>query len=117
MFYIASFAIGLGPVFWLLIAEIYPLAVRGTAMSLAAVANWAANWLVSVTFLGLVAAFGQSGTFLLYAVIGVAAWFFCQRLVPETKGKTLEDIEAYFRSRSDRGHPQSGVSPSTSAIT
>jgi MFS transporter, SP family, galactose:H+ symporter len=103
MIYIAAFAVGLGPVFWLLIAEIYPLAVRGTAMSLAALANWGTNWLVSVTFLGLVALLGQSGTFLLYAAIGVLAWVFCLKLVPETKGKTLEEVERLWHTGTDQG--------------
>jgi sugar porter (SP) family MFS transporter len=98
MIYIASFAIGMGPIFWLLISEIYPLNARGTAMSLATVANWAANFLVAVTFLSLVNLITQGGTFLLYAAIGVGAWIFTFRLVPETKGKTLEQIQAHWQS-------------------
>lgn len=97
--YVASFAIGMGPIFWLLIAEIYPLNVRGPAMSLAAVANWASNWLVAVTFLTLVDVLTAGGTFLLFAAIGVLAWIFVWRLVFETKGKTLEQIEAEFARR------------------
>ncbi len=96
MSYIAAFAIGMGPVFWLLISEIYPLNVRGTAMSLATVANWTANFLVAVTFLSFVNVLGQGGTFLMYAVVGVLAWIFTLRLVPETKGKTLEEIQAHW---------------------
>ena len=53
LIYTGSFAIGLGPVFWLLIAEIYPLTIRGAAMSVASMANWAANFVVTVTFLTL----------------------------------------------------------------
>src|SRR5215207_3459493 len=67
--YIASFAISLGPVFWLMISEIYPLNIRGKAMSVASLANWGSNFLVSLTFLLLISAFGQTGTFWLYAVI------------------------------------------------
>ncbi len=96
--YVASFAIGLGPVFWLLISEIYPLNARGTAMSLATVANWGANFLMAVTFLSLVKALTQGGAFLLYTAVGVFAWFFIYRLVPETKGKTLEEIEAHWQA-------------------
>jgi sugar porter (SP) family MFS transporter len=98
MVYIAAFAIGLGPVFWLLIAEIYPLNVRATAMSVATVANWGANFLVTVTFLSMVNALGQGETFLLFAVVGVGAWIFVQRLVPETKGKSLEEIQAHWHA-------------------
>jgi SP family galactose:H+ symporter-like MFS transporter len=94
--YVASFAIGLGPVFWLMISEIYPLKVRGSAMSIATVANWGFNLIVALTFLTLVGALGRPETFWLYAVIGVAAWVFIFRLVPETKGKTLEEIEAHW---------------------
>ncbi len=99
MIYIASFAIGMGPIFWLLISEIYPLNVRGTAMSLATVANWTANFLIAVTFLSLVNVLGKGGTFLFYAVVGVLAWIFVYRLVPETKGKTLEEITLLFQAR------------------
>ena len=96
--YVASFAVGLGPIFWLLISEIFPLKVRGAAMSAVTVTNWAMNLVVAVTFLTLVAALGRAQTFWLYGVIAVAAWVFCYRLVPETKGKTLEQIEAHWRS-------------------
>jgi len=93
MAYVASFAISLGPIFWLLISEIYPLKIRGLAEGTAAASNWAANLLVSLTFLTLVQALGPSRTFWLYALFGVAAWIFCYYLVPETKGRTLEEIE------------------------
>ena len=91
--YVGFFAIGLGPVFWLLIAEIFPLALRGRAMSLAAVANWSFNLIVAATFLDLVGAFGSAGAFLVYAVLSVVALVFVARLVPETKGRSLEQIE------------------------
>jgi sugar porter (SP) family MFS transporter len=96
--YVSSFAVGLGPIFWLIISEIYPLKVRGAAMSTVTVTNWALNLLVSVTFLSLVAVLGRGGTFWLYGAIAVAALVFFYRMVPETKGKTLEQIEAYMRS-------------------
>jgi len=96
--YVAAFALGLGPIFWLLIAEIYPLSVRGLAMSLATVTNWAANFIIAATFLSLVDLIGESGVFLLYALIALLAWIFIFKLVPETKGLSLEQIEAYFRS-------------------
>jgi MFS transporter, SP family, galactose:H+ symporter len=92
--YIGFFAIGLGPVFWLLIAEIFPLALRGRAMSLAAVANWSFNLLVSATFLDMVATLGSAGAFLIYAILSILALGFVVLLVPETKGRTLEQIEA-----------------------
>lgn len=91
--YVASFAIGLGPVFWVLIAEIYPMGIRAKAMSLAAIANWGANLLVALTFLTLLDSLGSMSAFLLYAGIGVISWFFSFFLVPETKGLTLEEIQ------------------------
>jgi SP family galactose:H+ symporter-like MFS transporter len=97
MAYVASFAISLGPIFWLLIAEIYPLKIRGGAEGIAAGANWSANFLVSLTFLTLVQMFGPSHTFWLYGALTVAAWMFCYYLVPETKGRTLEEIENSWR--------------------
>jgi sugar porter (SP) family MFS transporter len=101
--YISFFAIGLGPVFWLLISEIFPLQVRGTAMSFATIANWSANFVITLVFLGLVGALGQTGTFWLFAAIGVVAFVFTLRLVPETKGLTLEQIESHFKRG---GHPR-----------
>jgi SP family galactose:H+ symporter-like MFS transporter len=97
MAYVAAFAISLGPIFWLLIAEIYPLKIRGSAEGVAAGTNWAANFLVTVTFLTLAQTIGASWTFWLYAALAVAAWIFCYTLVPETKGRTLEEIEAAWR--------------------
>jgi len=96
--YVACFAIGLGPVFWLLIAEIYPLKIRGRAMGVATMMNWGSNLIVALTFLSLLHSLGRPATFWLYAVIGVIAWFFVYRLVPETKGRTLEQIDASWHS-------------------
>jgi len=97
--YIASFAIGLGPVFWLLISEIFPLNVRGQGASVATMANWLSNFIVSLTFLSLLNALGSVWTFLLYAALcGVGVWF-CLHFVPETKGVPLEAIERDLRAR------------------
>ena len=100
--YVAAFAISLGPIFWLMIAEIYPLRIRGRAMSLATFANWAANWIVTLTFPLLIDGIGESITFWIYAAMGVAALLFCHALVPETKGRTLEEIEAEWREPNTR---------------
>jgi len=99
MAYVASFAISLGPIFWLLISEIYPIKIRGLAQGTAATANWAANLLVSMTFLSLVDALGPSPTFALYGILAVGSWIFSYYLVPETKGRSLEEIERSWRSR------------------
>lgn len=96
MFYIASFAISLGPGFWLLISEIYPLKIRGVAMSVATAFSWMINFLVASTFLTLIQRFGPAATFWLFAIMTAFAWLFCLIFVPETKGKTLEEIEAHW---------------------
>lgn len=92
--YIASFSFSLGPIMWLMIAEIYPLRVRGVGASLATCMNWASNLLVTVTFLKLVEIIGASGTFGLYMFCCIVSLAFVYWLVPETKGITLEQIEA-----------------------
>jgi sugar porter (SP) family MFS transporter len=97
MTYVASFAISLGPIFWLLISEIYPLKIRSSSEGLAATFNWGSNLVVTLTFLTLVQRMGASQTFLLYALFAVAAWFFSFKFVPETKGRTLEEIERYWQ--------------------
>jgi len=97
--YVAFFAISLGPIFWLLISEIYPLKIRGLAEGTSAGANWTFNLLVSITFLTLVELLGPSWTFWLYGLLAVAAWIFSYVLVPETKGRTLEEIERSWHSR------------------
>jgi MFS transporter, SP family, galactose:H+ symporter len=97
MVYVAAFAIGLGPIFWLLISEIYPLRIRSSTEGLAAAFNWGSNLLVSLTFLTLMQALGASRTFWLYGVLAVAGWIFSYYLVPETKGRTLEEIETFWR--------------------
>lgn len=98
MAYVACFAISLGPIFWLLISEIYPLKVRNSTEGLAATFNWVSNLVVSLTFLSLLGWRGATQTFWLYAFFAVAAWIFSYRLVPETKGRTLEQIEQFWRN-------------------
>lgn len=93
MLYVACFAVGLGPGVWVVITEIFPNAVRGRAASLATVALWIACTLISFTFLSLVKAAGLAGAFGLYAVLSALTFVFVWRAVPETKGRTLEEIE------------------------
>jgi sugar porter (SP) family MFS transporter len=91
--FIVGFAIGLGPVFWLMISEIYPLGVRSRAMAIATVANWTFNFLVSYFFLELVSTIGKAGTFWLYAGCGIVAFTYFLIRVPETRNRSLEEIE------------------------
>ena len=98
MVYVGSFAVGLGPVFWLILSEIYPLRIRGRAMSIGTAANWSANLIVAISFLTLTRVMGKAATFWLYGGVTIGAWLFAFFLVPETKGKTLEQIEAHMRA-------------------
>ncbi|MGH3412096.1 MAG: MFS transporter, partial [Marmoricola sp.] len=91
--YIIGFAIGLGPVFWLMISEIYPLKFRSQAMAVATILNWAANLLVAYFFVQESQAIGKGPTFWIYAAIAIAAIVFFAKKVPETKHRELEDIE------------------------
>jgi sugar porter (SP) family MFS transporter len=91
--YTGSFAIGLGPVFWLLIAEIYPLRIRGAAMSVATMANWGANFVVTISFLTLLNAIDGVGVFFLFGFLTLVALAYFWRKVPETKGRSLHEIE------------------------
>lgn len=102
MAYVSFFAIGLGAVTWVLISEIYPLRMRGRAMSIAGFVNWISNYLVALTFLDLIEYLGSGGVFLIYAAFGIAAIWFFYRYVPETKGKSLETIEASMLKKSKR---------------
>jgi MFS family permease len=99
MVYVGAFAISLGPIFWILNAEIYPLKARGHAAGVGTTANWTSNFIVSLTFLPLLNELGEAPTFWLYAAVGIFTIFFCARLVPETKGKQLEEIEAIWQER------------------
>jgi sugar porter (SP) family MFS transporter len=105
MTYVASFAISLGPIFWLLNAEIYPLGVRSKAAGIGTMANWTFNFIVSLTFLLLIEALGRTGAFWFYGAIGILTLAFCWKLVPETKGKHLEEIQAYFQQRAGVAEP------------
>ncbi len=94
MGYVAFFAMSLGPVVWVLLSEIFPLKIRSKAVGAAIFINWLANYVVSLTFLDLIHYLGGGGTFLIYTALSVLALIFVYRFIPETKGKSLEEIEA-----------------------
>jgi len=99
--YIMGFAIGLGPVFWLMISEIFPLQMRGPAMAVCTMFNWGFNFLIAYTFLSLTNAITKQGTFWLYAFFGICAVIFFATVVPETKGRSLEEIQGDLGSDAD----------------
>jgi MFS transporter, SP family, sugar:H+ symporter len=97
--FIAAFAVSWGPIVWVMLGEIFPLKVRGSAMAVATVLLWGANFVVSLTFPVLLDALGLGWLFVGYALIGVAALFFVRSFVTETKGRSLEEIEADLHER------------------
>ena len=97
--YVACFAVGVGTGTWVVMAEICPTRVRGRAMSVATVCLWCGTLLVTLTFLSLVNLFTAPGVFLLYALVSMAALLFVWRKVPETKERTLEEIEKWWLSQ------------------
>ena len=90
---LGCYALSLAPVTWVLIAEIFPNRIRGAAVSVAVSALWVACFILTFAFPLLQAAIGIAGTFWLYAAVCFAGFVFVLRRVPETKGRTLEEIE------------------------
>jgi SP family sugar:H+ symporter-like MFS transporter len=97
--FIISFAATWGPTVWVMLPEVLPLRIRGTAMGVAIFLHWIANFVVSQTFPPLLASIGPGVTFLGYAVIGVLAFVFVSAMVTETRGRSLEQIEADLREK------------------
>lgn len=100
--FIAGFAIGWGPIPWLLMSEIFPLRARGVASGVCVVTNWGCAFLVTKIFHELLDLLTPSGTFWLFAAFCGLNVLFTVLCVPETKGKTLEQIETYFQQRPER---------------
>jgi SP family xylose:H+ symportor-like MFS transporter len=107
MVYSASFMFSWGPICWVLIAEIFPNTIRGAAVAIAVAFQWIFNFIVSSTFIPMYNMqlgemgdkFGHMFAYGLYGIICVIAAIFVWKLVPETKGKTLEDMTALWRNR------------------
>ena len=107
MVYSASFMFSWGPICWVLIAEIFPNTIRGAAVAIAVAFQWIFNFIVSSTFLPMYNMrlgemgdkFGHMFAYALYGIICVAAALFVWKLVPETKGKTLEDMTKLWKKK------------------
>ncbi|KAG7967426.1 hypothetical protein I3843_08G098500 [Carya illinoinensis] len=93
LLYIGSFSIGMGAVPWVVMSEIFPINIKGRGGSLATLVNWFGAWLCSYTF-NFLMSWSSYGTFILYAAINALAIVFVVTVVPETKGRTLEQIQA-----------------------
>jgi sugar porter (SP) family MFS transporter len=98
MVYVSGYQVGFGPIAWLLISEIFPLSVRGSALSVAAMANFSFNVAVTFSTASLMSMFGTTGLFSIFLVLSVFSIWFVYAVVPETKGKTLEEIEAMMKA-------------------
>ncbi len=102
--YIAGFAMSWGPVTWVLLSEIFPNQIRGKAMAVAVAAQWVANYLVSWTFpilnnnAYLVKHFDHGFAYWIYGAMSVLAAVFVWKVVPETKGRSLEQMEALWQT-------------------
>ncbi|MGW4226418.1 sugar porter family MFS transporter [Streptomyces bauhiniae] len=103
--YIAAYAGGLGPIFWVLVGELFPPAVRALGSSTATTTNWISNFAVSQAFLPLAAAIGQGETFLVFAAICFCGLLFVARFVPETKDRSFEEVDAALQARFGRSGP------------
>ena len=93
LLYVAFFAFGMGPGPWLIISEIFPTTVRGRAASIATSTLWSGALVVTFTFLSLVHALKLWGTFGLFGAISIACFLYVWKMVPETRGRTLEQIQ------------------------
>jgi SP family arabinose:H+ symporter-like MFS transporter len=91
--FVASFAVSLGPVMWVLFSELFPNRVRGVAISFVGLVNSATAFLVTLVFPWQLQALGSATTFLIYGVFALAGLAFVMRVVPETKGRSLEELE------------------------
>jgi SP family galactose:H+ symporter-like MFS transporter len=107
--YVTSFAVGLGPIFWLLIAEIFPPEARAAGAGVATAVNWFSSFVVGLLFVPLADAIGQGPTFWLFAGVCALGFAFVRRYVPETRGRGISDIEAEMHARFGHGSPGSGA--------
>jgi MFS transporter, SP family, arabinose:H+ symporter len=97
LLFVAAFSMAMGPVSWIVNAEIFPTKLRGRAMAVSIFLLWLADWVVTQTFPMLQESFGPAKTFWLYGVFSLASMVFVMLWIPETKGRTLEEIEASWK--------------------
>ncbi|MEY8042212.1 sugar porter family MFS transporter [Saccharopolyspora cebuensis] len=104
--YIAAYSAGLGPVFWVLIGEVFPPHARAVGSAASTTVNWLANFVVSLTFLTVVNSVGTGQTFWLFAVVCAFALWFVARYVPETGGREFDEVDTALAERFGRRRPQ-----------
>ena len=92
--FVAGFGVSLGPVMWVLFSELFPNRLRGVAVSFVGFVNSTVAFLVTFLFPWELATIGNSATFLIYGLFAIAGLFLLMRILPETKGRSLEELEA-----------------------
>jgi SP family arabinose:H+ symporter-like MFS transporter len=99
LFYVASFAFSFGPITWVIISEIFPTRIRGLAASIGSFSLMVTGFFITLTNPVLLESINPSGTFFLYGILTLPAIWFIWKFIPETKGKTLEEIEKYWKEK------------------
>ncbi len=120
--YVAAFAISWGPITWVLLSEIFPNKIRSMALAIAVAAQWISNFIVSQTFpmmnnnSWLTEKFNHGFAYWIYGLVGFIAAWFVWKMVPETKGKSLEEMESLWEGKPERG-AQSTMKEEASQVT
>ena len=105
LIFVSSFAVGMGPVFWVILGEIFPSSDQAEGSGAGSAVNWLSNFAVSTAFLPLVGAIGTGEVFLIFAVVGLLALVFVYRYVPETKDRDFGQIDSEMRARAGGENP------------
>jgi MFS family permease len=108
--FVASFAVSLGPVMWVLFSELFPNRIRGLAISFVGLVNSSVSFLVQLLFPWEIANIGSAATFLIYGLFAIAGFLVILRLMPETKGRSLEELEALLVEAPPGVTPERGPS-------
>lgn len=101
LMYIASFAFSFGPVSWVIVSEIFPTSVRGRAMALGTLSLWVANFFIGQLTPMMLDGIGPAGTFWIFAILCSPTLWLVWKLIPETKGRSLEEIEKFWKERNE----------------
>jgi len=90
---VAFFAFSMGPIKWVVMSEIFPTKIRGRAVAITSLSVWVTDWILNLIFPMIRESMGIAGIFFLFSVFLIPQFFFIWKVMPETKGKTLEEIE------------------------
>lgn len=113
--YVTSFSLGFGPIPWLMMGEILPAKIRGSAASVATSLNWSCTFIVTKTFVDIMRLLGNYGTFWLFGTITFVSFIFTVMFVPETSGRSLEEIEKRLTGKVRRMSSVANMKPMPTA--